>query len=50
MRRLVMTLALAFALSNTVLAGEIHTTGIVAPPQDSGVITTVILTILSVVS
>ena len=49
MRRLAMALTLAFALSNTALAGEIHTTGIVAPPQDSSVLT-VILTILSVVS
>jgi hypothetical protein len=49
MRRLAMALALACALSNSALAGEIHTTGIVAP-QDSSVITTVILTILSIVS
>jgi hypothetical protein len=50
MKRFVMTVALAFALSSTVLAGNIPTSGAPSPsgdPQASSVVTTIILTIIS---
>jgi hypothetical protein len=69
MRRLAFAIALACVLSGGVRAGEIHPTGVVAPPpsgtvtatgeiltngatapQESAVVLTVILTLLSIVS
>jgi hypothetical protein len=51
MKRFVMVIALACALSGSTLAGEIHTAGAPAPGDTQGpsIAVTVILTILSLV-
>ena len=40
MRRLALAIALACVLSGVIHAGEIHTTGAVAPPPPPGTVTT----------
>lgn len=40
MRRFALAIALAFVLSGVARAGEIHSTGVVAPPAPSSVTTT----------
>ena len=52
MKRFVLAIALACALSGTALAGDIHSTGAApapSPEASSSVVTTVILTIISIV-
>jgi hypothetical protein len=51
MKRFVLAIALACALSATALAGEIHSTGAAtAPTPETNPLVTVILTIISIVA
>jgi len=47
MKRFVLAIALACALSGTAFAGDVHSTDSPAPQASSSVVTTVILTIIS---
>lgn len=49
MRRFVLAVALACALSGPALAGDVHTIDAPAPPASSPVTTIVILTIIRIV-
>ncbi|HEX9629134.1 MAG TPA: hypothetical protein VF961_03875 [Pyrinomonadaceae bacterium] len=49
MKRFVLAIALACALSGTALAGDVHSTDAPVPQASSSAVTTVILTIISLV-
>ena len=50
MKRFVLALVMACALSATAVAGDIHSTDSPAPPPPSSVVTTVIIAIVSLVA